>query len=208
MTLDAGDSSGVSLPTEIVMARAALFVLIATAAGLAIYLLFAPRFVHSGSDRNAATSNQSNTTTPPSGQPPDFSNSSQQGDLNKSGAGSNSPGSESGIDVPRTGEQRAHDDLEARRAPLYEWIRANMRSYLVGWQPSAADPATLDLYLARSAAADVSVCMDKLVSPYATHYGFSHVHFYVPNTANEAEHWRVDSEAFPDTDGSWHEYRK
>ena len=190
------------------MGKAALFVLIAAAAGLLVYLLAAPKFVH---PHVPVTPPEQGAAPPPIAPIPSSSGAPGVGpkppDSNVYN-GSNNVDTASRIEAPKTNEERTRLDLETRRGPFYDWIRTNMQKLLVGWEPSKADPATLDLYLARTNSADIDICMNQLVMPYATHYGFNHVRFNVPNPTSDVDRWRVDSEASPDSAGTWRLYRK
>jgi hypothetical protein len=192
------------------MAKATLFLLIAAAAGLLVYLLAAPRLSHVDLRSQIPLTNRSIGSTPETAPKPSPSSKSEvaRGSTHADST-ADTVDTAPAIDVPLTNAQRSQKDLEARRGPLYDWVRTNMHEILVGWQPASTDPATLDLYMAReSYSADISLCMNNLVEPYATRYGFSHVQFFVPNPPTDAAPWRLDSEATPDANGNWHLYKK
>jgi hypothetical protein len=188
------------------MAKATLFILIAVAAGLIVYFLAAPRFVHGNSGNRQEQQRTSQK------QPGSLSRVLSSPEILPTSTHDSSSSVDTApqIDVPLTSEQRTKQDLEARRGPLYAWIRANMAETLVGWEPANAEPATLDLFLARtdSATPVMSSCMEKLINPYATRFGFNHIRFYLPSPANSIDPWHIDSEATPDENGTWHLYKK
>ncbi len=192
------------------MAKATLFILIAVAAGLLVYLLASPKFTHVDSSR--VQQQQGNTATSTETQPLGDSHLSAEAPQARlhSDSADVTVDTAPTIDVPLTSEQRSQENLELRRSPLYEWIRSNTLGILVGWQPSSADPATLDLYMSRadSYASQMSLCMDNLVAHYATKYGFNHVRFFAPNPPTDIDQWHVDSEATPDANGKWNLYKK
>jgi hypothetical protein len=191
------------------MAKATLFLLIAVAAGLLVYLLVAPKFAR---DASSSHGMQLQSDQPPQQALPSNpdSNSDRPSSSKHAGSAAENVDNAPSIDVPLSNERRSQQDLEARRGPLYDWIRTNIQMLLVGWQPSTSDEATLNLYMANadSADADITVCFTKLVQPYATKYGFNHVTFLVRNPPSESDPWRLDSEATSDANGAWHLYKK
>lgn len=184
------------------MARATLFVLIMVATGLLVYLLAAPHFLAPGTSPTVPTA----TPTSIAGTPGDSANAGSSLAPDASNPSGNSVSNSPRIEVPRSNAQREHDDLEAKRGPFYDWIRKNMKDVLVGWEPSASDPATLDLYLGRDDPSRIPWLMQNLVTVYAHQYGFDHVRFFLPT--NTSDHWRLDSESSFDDTGTWNTFRK
>ena len=112
------------------------------------------------------------------------------------------------ISPPRSPEESAAADLEAKRGPFYAWIRKEMSALLAAWQPSSGHPATLELYATQNDPSVVLTLQQQLVAPYAARYGFDHVLFYLLNPPGSLERYRLDSEASLDSNGSWNLIRK
>src|ERR1051326_5470519 len=114
------------------MGKALLMTLVTVISGLLLYWLLAPRFLSPTASATAPNASTPNATTPPvttSGA------SVQSGstpiptvapDVNNAPAGA----------TPRSGQQRETDDREAKRGPLYRWIRENLKAFMVGWRPA------------------------------------------------------------------------
>src|SRR5437016_6199106 len=124
------------------MAKALVIIIVAVIVGSLVYLAAAPRLLHSGASNPQSADAGAQRPSQPIVDPHNPSA--------PSGAVDNSPP----VGVPQSSEQKQQADLEAKRGPFYTWIRTHMRKYLVGWQPNPADPACLDLYLARSDPSD------------------------------------------------------
>jgi hypothetical protein len=112
------------------------------------------------------------------------------------------------IAPPRSASQRESDDIEARRAPYYQWLHTKFGDTLTAQQSSSSDQATLDLYTNRSDSRLVLYLLGQGVQPYADRYGFNHVRFFMPNPAGSVEHYRFAAEASPDPNGSWRAFEK
>lgn len=112
------------------------------------------------------------------------------------------------IAAPRSAAQRESDDIEARRAPYYQWLRTNYGDVLAAEQPNSSDTATLDLYTRRADPSLTLWLVAHAVQPYADQYGFNHVRFFAPNPPTEVERYRFAAEASPDRDGQWHAFEK
>jgi len=112
------------------------------------------------------------------------------------------------IAPPRSASQREADDIEARRAPYYQWLHATLGDVLTAQQASSSDQATLDLYTSRSDSTLVLFLLGRAVQPYADRYGFNHVRFFMPNPAGSVERYRFAAEASPASDGTWNAFEK
>ena len=112
------------------------------------------------------------------------------------------------ISPPRSATQREADDIEARRAPYYQWLHATFGDVLTAQQSSSSDQATLDLYTNRSDSTLVLSLLSRAVQPYADRYGFNHVRFFMPNPAGSVEHYRFAAEASPASSGTWNAFEK
>lgn len=189
------------------MGRAIALVLVTLAAGLLLYWLLAPRFLSSaGSSASPAPPAPPSPSSGPTSTPPK-ANVSTSGSGVSAPAVGNDVNTAPAVEAPRSGPQRETEDREAKRGPFYHWIRENMKDALVGWQPSAHDPATLELYAVRDDPQLVSYLLTAVVQPHALHYGFNHVYIYVPNPPDNVEHYRLDSEVQYEN-GVWRLFKK
>jgi len=189
--------------------RGILLVLVTLASGLLLYLLLAPRFL---SSPGPTASNGGGTPPPINASSASASGASGANASAPPGNGTPAPPaanveSAPAVVTPRSSQQRETDDRESKRSPFYRWIRENMKDALVGWQASSQDPATLELYSARDDPDVVTQLLASVVQPYAAHYGFNHVLFYVPNPAGSIEHYRLSAEAQYE-DGVWKLFAK
>ncbi|MCW3054667.1 MAG: hypothetical protein JWN14_3837 [Chthonomonadales bacterium] len=112
------------------------------------------------------------------------------------------------IAPPRSATQRESDDIEARRAPYYQWLHSTFGDVLTAQQASSSDQATLDLYTSRSDSTLVLSLLGRAIQPYADRYGFNHVRFFMPNPAGSVERYRFAAEASPASDGTWNAFEK
>ena len=112
------------------------------------------------------------------------------------------------IAPPRSASQRDSDSIEARRAPYYKWLHTKFGDTLSAQQASSSDAATLDLYTNRADSSLVLSLLGQAVQPYASHYGFNHVRFFLPNPPGSVEQYRFAAEASPSPDGSWKAFEK
>lgn len=118
------------------------------------------------------------------------------------------PASDTRIAPPRSAAQREADDIEARRAPYYQWLHSKFGNVLVAQQPNPSDTATLDLYTSRSDRSLILPLVAQAVQPYADQYGFNHVRIFQPNPPTEVERYRFAAEANPDRNGKWSAFEK
>ena len=109
---------------------------------------------------------------------------------------------------PRTPQQQATDELEARRAPYYEWIRRVAGDRVSDVTVADDDRATLVLTARADTPDMVTSLAHDVVYPYAFQYGFRHVRFYVPNAPGSVERYRFDAEANCDKANHWNVFKK
>src|SRR5262249_17878154 len=109
---------------------------------------------------------------------------------------------------PRTPEQRANDDLEAKRAPYYRWVREQAAGLVSDVRPADDDGSALVIYTTSDTPDIVSTLASDVIAPAAFQYGFRHVRFFVPNPPGSVSQYRYDAESNADPDGSWHTFHK
>ncbi len=191
---------GGSMMKGTVMGRAFVLALVMLASGLLLYWLLAPRFLTPATPSGPQVAPPTADASIPGGTSP-----------NVPGGSTTTPGTSvntaPAVETPRSPAQRSSDDREAKRGPFYGWIRENFSKVLVGWQPDPRDPATLELYTANDDPQLSTQLLASLVQPYAAHYGFNHVMFYLPNSSSNVDHFRLDAEA-TFANNTWQLFRK
>lgn len=173
-----------------------VFLLVFVGVGLLCYYLAAPHILPpaSGTGASVPPISPDPTTAPP---PAHYSTPSATPTLPTTR-----------IAPPRSATQRESDDIEARRAPYYQWLHATFGDVLTAQQSSSSDQATLDLYTSRADSTLVLSLLGRAIQPYADTYGFNHVRFFMPNSAGSLEHFRFAAEASPSSDGTWNAFEK
>lgn len=112
------------------------------------------------------------------------------------------------VTVPLSRQQETNKRIESERSPLYNYIRSHFTDLLVGWEPSASDPATLDLYATRATPIELNRLLTALIQPYASKFGFNHVRIFTASDSSESQSWALQAEATPDSDSNWHAFAK
>jgi hypothetical protein len=109
---------------------------------------------------------------------------------------------------PRTPEQKAQDDLEAKRAPYYRWLRDQAGDRINDVRLADDDRSALILYTSIDSPEIVTALVRDVVLPAAYKYGFRQVRFFVPNPAGNVSQYRYYAESTADADGNWHTFLK
>ncbi len=118
--------------------------------------------------------------------------------------GSGDLNSSSPLPAPRSVNQRAADDLVAKRADYCHFLLQKCADLIADAHPADDDPAVLLLYAAKDAPNIVQQILSQTVQPYAYKYGFRHIRFYVPNGPASIEKYRFEAEANADENAVWH----
>jgi hypothetical protein len=174
------------------MGRALLVLIVAIGTALIVFWLAAPRLL---SSRNADAAPRGTRMTETSADP-----------ISPSSSRNNST-QDSAITSPRTPEEREYEDLEAKRAPFYTWVRQNF-SYVSALRPAQEDQATLEIYSRADDPRVVTTLLHDAVAPYGKRYGFRRVRYFLPNSPGSVDRYRLDSESTPDASGVWNTFRK
>jgi hypothetical protein len=112
------------------------------------------------------------------------------------------------IEPPRSEQEKEHDTLESRRAPLYARLRQDLRGSLAAIRPSDEDAATLDLYAIQDAPENTMALLNLAIRDNVAYYGFRHILYYLPNPPMSIERYRLDAEANADRSGNWMTFKK
>jgi hypothetical protein len=172
------------------VAKAVILACVAVAAGLMVYWLAGPK---------APAPSRGTSAAPPS---------------DSVGAGSTAAVPASGppaagpIEPPRTEQQKEHDALESRRAPLYGRLHQDLGAALKAVRPADDDPAALELYAAPGVQVDTLTLLSQALRDNASYYGFRHIRIYAPNPPGSIELYRLDAEANADSTGNWQTFKK
>jgi hypothetical protein len=162
------------------MGRALVLLIVAVATGWLVYSWAAPRFLSPGKPVGVTAPAPSTTPVPAS----------------------------PALEAQRSPEQRERDTLEAQRAPFYTRLQQEFGSDLATAQPDPQDGASLELYATQDNPQLLDRLLSGIIQPEAARYGFRHLSFFLPNTPDDAERYRLDAEATQDAQGVWHAFRK
>jgi hypothetical protein len=175
------------------LAKAFVLAVVALLAGLLVYWLAGS---HGAAPGRAVAPPASGTGLSSPGAPPGASSSAP-------------PAVDTGpIAPPRTEQEKEHDALEQRRAPLYGRLHQSLGAALTAVQPSDDDPATLDLYAAQDLPGNTLSLLSLALQANVSYYGFRHIRFFAPNPPQSLERYRLDAEANSDGAGNWQTFKK
>ncbi len=179
------------------MGKAMVLSLVALAVGLFVYWLARPRTVAPARERTTSTVPENPVPSGPN--PPNPPNHA---------SAPAAPPATGPIEPPRTEQEKEHDTLESRRAPLYGRLHQDFGAALVAVRPSDDDAATLDLYAAQDAPGNTLGLLNLALRANIAYYGFRHIRFYLPNPPQTIEKFRLDAEASVDSAGNWQTFKK
>jgi len=169
---------------------------VAIGMGLLVYWLAAPRT--SVPAPAAPPARTSDTPASPAASPNDAAQPVKPRDT--AGGGPIAP--------PLTAEEKEHETLESRRAPLYGKLHKDLGAALKAVRPSDDDAATLDLYAAQDAPGNTIMLLNMALQTNVAYYGFRHIRFFAPNPPGAIELYRLDAEASADNAGNWQTFKK
>jgi len=174
--------------------------LIAIASALLIYWIVVPSLV-------PTLNRQMPQASAPAGVPGQSPASSLPG-IPQSNIPAAEPSAQTSLAPPRTPEQQAVDDLEAKRKPYYDWVWHTAGGLVAEVAPADDDRSTLVIYTRQDTPDIVTTLARDVVFPYAFQYGFRHIRFFIPNPPDMVERYRFDSEANRGDDNKWNLFKK
>jgi len=189
------------------MGRTLGLVLIVVASGLLIYWFVVPLFV---APPTPPAQTAMKVSTPPTDSPNAASTITRALPSSPAESGQNASAAPAGpaLAAPRTSEQREQDDVEAKRAPYYRWLREQAGDRVTDVRLADDDRATLVLYTSIDNPQIVPSLVRDVILPDAYRFGFRHVRFFVPNPAGSVSQYRFDAESDADADGNWTTFHK
>jgi hypothetical protein len=111
------------------------------------------------------------------------------------------------VDVPLSREEKLRDELNAKRLPLYRYLRQNYGDLIERFSV-LEDYDTLDLVVKQADEKTLTALVQQAIAPSAKEYGFRRVRFYTRNAPNAVDPFTVVAESSEDGSGRWNTFMK